>query len=299
MDEKSDISLDISSKSEKNSVGGTIRKQRISMNISIEKISRDLKINKIYVQAVEDDDHESIPAAPYVRVYVKTIAEYLSLDSEKLLRQLSEDKGKKTSFLGNSGDSMPIPEKKEGGTLNVSLSKNKKSGSFGLTILLVVLLIVLAYFVVNQKMEQSGEEQPRPDEIDSIETMHEEQPLDNIEEEPEEDSLLVFLSANPVDADNPPAVEVRFQASDSSWIDVVADGIVLDGKVFNASEEKFAVLANDSIILRVVIPRAIEIVFNGEVVDKGSSVPSILRFTKDDMKIMTVGEWSRARKIRR
>ena len=302
MDEKPDISLENSSEIEKISVGAKIRKQRISMNISIEKISKDLKINKVYIQAIEDDDHDAIPAAPYVRVYLKTIAEYLSLDSAELLRQLLEEKSgnksgsaakekgkdneKKDKTKDKDKNSYAADSEKEE-TLSVSLSEDKKNSNFGLLVLLLVLLIVLAYFVMSQKNEQNSD--AKYDNEQKSEKIAEESSNDTLPDSPS-DSLGIQDDAT---AQNSP-IEVQIQITkDSSWIQIFADGKFVRKGYFNKSSEKIVLTANDSVIVHTGNSFGFEIFLDGKQVDRSGSTTRHWRLKKDDVKNISNSEWER------
>ncbi|MCL1946961.1 MAG: DUF4115 domain-containing protein [Chitinivibrionia bacterium] len=307
MDDKSDVSVESSSNGENNekiSIGGVIRKQRISMNISIEKISKDLKINKIYIQAVEDDNHNAIPAPSYVRVYIKTIAEYLSLDSAKLLKQLSEEKEDKNSISSykdkeknknktinkdvDNSEETPSQTEEEKETLTVSLSEDRKKsrfGSVGLLAMLFVLLAVLAYFVMNQKNEQILEETTKT----SAESLTDESENDTLP------SPSDSLGMQEEQAPQTSAIEVQIQITrDSSWVHIFADGKFVREGIFKRSSEKIIQTANDSVIVRLGNTTGIEITLDGNHVDLSGGRTRNWRFKKNDVKNISDYEWRKA-----
>ena len=51
-------------------VGDTLRKERITRRITVDTIAKDLKLNVKYIKALEGNDYKSLPADPYVRVYL-------------------------------------------------------------------------------------------------------------------------------------------------------------------------------------------------------------------------------------
>ena len=67
-------------------VGDILRKERITRRITVETIAKDLKLNVKYIKALEASEYEALPADPYVRVYLRSLAKYLSLDSEEILK---------------------------------------------------------------------------------------------------------------------------------------------------------------------------------------------------------------------
>ena len=65
--------------------GGLFSVQRKKKRISIEKASKDLVIKTEYLEALENEDWQSLPEAAFARGYVKSYAQYLGLDSQYLL----------------------------------------------------------------------------------------------------------------------------------------------------------------------------------------------------------------------
>ena len=66
-------------------VGDILRKERITRRIALETIAKDLKLNVRYVRSLESNDYNDRPADPYIRVYLRSLAKYLLLDSEAIL----------------------------------------------------------------------------------------------------------------------------------------------------------------------------------------------------------------------
>lgn len=59
--------------------------QRKKKRISIEKASKDLVIKAKYLEALENEDWQSLPEAAFAKGYVKSYALYLNLDPQYLL----------------------------------------------------------------------------------------------------------------------------------------------------------------------------------------------------------------------
>ena len=63
-----------------------LRSIRKSKNIEINEISENTKINVEYLKAIEDGNFDSLPYI-YVRLFIKSYAEYLNIDSELILEK--------------------------------------------------------------------------------------------------------------------------------------------------------------------------------------------------------------------
>jgi cytoskeletal protein RodZ len=121
----------------KDSVGDILRKERLTRRITVETIAKDLKLNAGYIKALEASDYESLPADPYVRVYIKSLTKYLSLDTDAIMKEFYKERGL-------------IAEDKEGlNKIDVSVKKQEKNPAIVVAAALVVILAVFA-FVANQ-----------------------------------------------------------------------------------------------------------------------------------------------------
>jgi cytoskeletal protein RodZ len=74
-------------------VGDILRKERITRRIALETIAKDLKLNVKYVRSLEANDYNDLPADPYIRVYLRSLAKYLLLDPEAILKKFYEERG--------------------------------------------------------------------------------------------------------------------------------------------------------------------------------------------------------------
>lgn len=66
-------------------LGHTLLEKREAKDISIEKVTHDLLIQKEHIEALEQGDWESLPEPPFVRGFIKNYGDYLGLDTDRLL----------------------------------------------------------------------------------------------------------------------------------------------------------------------------------------------------------------------
>ena len=69
-------------------VGNTLKSARDRKNLSIDSIASDLKLRKVYLQALEDGDWSSIPGEVYALGFLRQYAHYLQLDLDERIKQL-------------------------------------------------------------------------------------------------------------------------------------------------------------------------------------------------------------------
>ena len=290
-DKKNEIEINSTigsiSTEDKFSVSSILRRQRVSLGLSIEKIAGDLKINKTYVQALEDENYEAIPAEPYIRAYVKTIADFLSLDSEKLIKQLSEERTRK---LGISSQEPATPEEQQNKDTKVpyNVSESKKNRSFGLIALLLLLLCILLYFGINKN-----------ETLPSSQSLHDNYKDALIGAVEEQDDSLAHSDSLGVDSLNvePQKIELELVIKkDSTWIEVVVDGKRTERGFLKRSTIKRE--ANDSINVYIGARNlwATEMQINGKSIEK-ENVSGYWTFTKDTAKTINSNEWQRLKKV--
>jgi hypothetical protein len=69
------------------SVGEVLREERQKRQIPIEEVSETTKISIRILEALEDNRFDVLPAAIYVKGFLKTYAEYLDLDANEVIDQ--------------------------------------------------------------------------------------------------------------------------------------------------------------------------------------------------------------------
>lgn len=68
--------------------GKQLQEARIARELTLDDAERDTRIARRYLDALEREDLEQLPAPPYARGFVRSYARYLSLDPDSLLHQM-------------------------------------------------------------------------------------------------------------------------------------------------------------------------------------------------------------------
>lgn len=214
-------------------VGETIHRERLTRNILIETVAEDLKLSSEFIRGIEESDYSDLPSMPYIRVYIKSIAEYLNLNSDELLERFSEEQNLV----------VPDPAEERRDTISVKVQGEKKNNPF-IPILFIAAAVIVIILIL-RKPEHS-EETPAPEQVDSVGV---EAPQDTAEPSDEQlpkgmtvvdttvaDSIPELAVTDSV-KDEALAVEdtavsvaqkMRFTVSgrsDSSWLRVFVDGV--------------------------------------------------------------------------
>ena len=67
-------------------IGAILKSNRLKNKKSLEEVSAELCIRKIYLTALEEGDYETLPPIPYGVGYVRTYANYLGLSAERAVK---------------------------------------------------------------------------------------------------------------------------------------------------------------------------------------------------------------------
>jgi len=79
-------------------IGNTLREARVRRTITLQQVEEDTKIRVKYIQAMENEDFDVMPGATFVKGFLRTYAEYLSLDPEVILDEY-RSRGVKTTEI--------------------------------------------------------------------------------------------------------------------------------------------------------------------------------------------------------
>lgn len=113
------------------SVGPLLRAAREKQDISLKEIATQLNLHSDIVDALEQDNHELLPAAIYVRGYIRSYSKLLKLDGDELIAAYDQ---------GASGPPEIIPDIKQHAQAS-SNDKPVKAVTYLVTFCLLLLLI--------------------------------------------------------------------------------------------------------------------------------------------------------------
>src|SRR5215216_4232705 len=70
------------------SIGETLRRERLRQNLGLEKISKELKISQRFLEAIEDERFDRLPAVVFAKSFVRQYAGLLGLDPEEMAAEV-------------------------------------------------------------------------------------------------------------------------------------------------------------------------------------------------------------------
>ena len=279
----------------KDKVGDILHKERVTRRITIETIAKDLKLNIKYIKAIESNSFNDLPADPYVRVYLRSIATYLMLDPEDILRKFFEDRG-----LPYAEDKTARPDK-----IKIIIENNIEKHSSSWIIIIIVIAILALLSVVPKKMgwlsSTPEKEAPIPAVINTSKEMREIEVSDtteNIEEKVED-----TLSENESENSNKESEEftsiktsddtlklVMNAIRDSVWVQVFYDGeswknFLKPGipRIFNAKDSINLHVGNNSIMTYRL---------NGKKISLGGGGVKIFKFDHNGVDLWKKSKWN-------
>jgi cytoskeletal protein RodZ len=90
-------------------IGQTLQQARVALDMSIQDVARETRVPRSSLEAIEAGDREILPAAVYVRGFVRSFAIAVSVDSEPLLERLSAaDQAQETVVETSPSTPMPV-----------------------------------------------------------------------------------------------------------------------------------------------------------------------------------------------
>jgi len=261
-------------------VGDLLRQARESRHLSVNVVARDLKLNGKYIESLEANQFDALPADPYVRVYIRSLARYLMLDPEAVLKRYQETRG--ISSLA------PVHET----STKIDVSKVDGDKTYGPWIVIFVVIALLAGIsFIASKRGWTGSSQTSTtststaaaadsthDSTAAAPAVADSTPQDSTGAESapvqapiENDTILDSSIA--VHDSVPPAAGSRLSMTiravkDSSWVQVFSDGVSWKNTLKQGNYKSFS--AKDSLNVHVGNCSALEFTVNRKLVKKFS-----------------------------
>lgn len=129
---------DIDSVSVVQSVGHLLRNARAAKGLSVDDVSRQLRLSSQQIEAIEKEDFGKLPGRTFLRGFIRNYAALVQLDAGPLLQMLPE-----STRIISTYERTPFKNKQ------ISFSSNREnSGNHSWIIAIILLIIILgAYFL--------------------------------------------------------------------------------------------------------------------------------------------------------
>src|SRR5271168_1160308 len=70
------------------SIGDTLRRERVRRNLELDQVSRELKISPRFLEAIEEENFDRLPAGVFAKSFVRQYARMLGLDQEEAANEV-------------------------------------------------------------------------------------------------------------------------------------------------------------------------------------------------------------------
>src|SRR5436305_10579716 len=146
--------------SELASFGEELRREREIRAISLKEIADATKISKRFLDAIERNDHKTLPAPVFTRGFVREYARYLGLNAEEMVNRYNyaaagDDRIEKSAHLDRLvAPPVVIPVKEKKG---IPPPYARVDRNVVLLIIIAVALIGMAYWALRFKREARAE----------------------------------------------------------------------------------------------------------------------------------------------
>lgn len=130
-------------------VGHILRNARIAKGMSIEDVSRQLRLSTQQIDAIERENFEKLPGRTFLRGFIRNYASLVQLDPLPLLKMLPE-----SVRIISTPENTPLRGKQ------ISFSSNrKKTRNYSLPIVVIMAIFILgAYFLLGNQNQQYNQD---------------------------------------------------------------------------------------------------------------------------------------------
>lgn len=74
-------------------VGTILSQTRLALGQSLNDVSRDLRIRRAFLEAIEDGRYDGLPGTAYTLGFIRTYAEHLGLEGDEIVRRFKNESG--------------------------------------------------------------------------------------------------------------------------------------------------------------------------------------------------------------
>jgi len=152
--------------SELASFGEELRREREIRSISLREIADATKISTRFLEAIERNDHKTLPAPAFTRGFVRAYARYLGLNAEEMVNRYNyaaagDDRIEKTLHLERLVTPPPDPPKPPPVRRGIPPVYARVDGNIYLLIVIAVALAAVSYWAFKHKREKAAAEAAR------------------------------------------------------------------------------------------------------------------------------------------
>jgi cytoskeletal protein RodZ len=239
-------------------IGERLRNAREAKGLSLQAMEGITRIRAVYLQALEDEQFDRLPAPVYAKGFLRTYATSLGLDPEQLMEQYTGGvEAPIQSIVGVHPVEIPIRPAAQRSPLR------RGATLAGIFLLAGVLVIgIFGYLQLRRFGEPVPPETVTPPPAVPESSAEPVKPNPRIPEPPPSETE----PERPPPITPPPVggINIEVRASDASWVRVIADGAAAFQGILAAGEVR-TWRAERSLTIRVGNSEAVQVLVNGKV----------------------------------
>lgn len=282
-------------------LGARLKEARTAKGYSIEDLQEITKIQKRYLAGIEDGNYASMPGAFYVRAFIKQYAEAVGLNGDELLETYKSE----IPSPSNEDVTKSIPTTPSRRALGGrSSSKIMEIFPMIMVVVFVIAIIIMSWFLFQNRADEpedsvtsdelTQENKPTFEDNENIqptdkEEPKEEEPVEEVEEEPEPTQQLSFVDLQGVTSNynltDAETYLVKLVAVNTTWLNIrdENDKIIADQSVKAGETYEFDASALSKIRIRLGHAPGNIVTINDEVVEfKSAEITqnAVIQFNK-------------------
>src|SRR5258708_9282981 len=150
--------------------GGELRREREIRGISLKEIADATKISKRFLEAIERNDHKTLPAPVFTRGFVREYARYLGLNAEEMVNRynfaaVGDDRIEQSAHLDRltTPQTPPLPGKKQP-PKGIPPAYARIDRNVYILIVVVIALAGVSYWALKHRRESRAANEERSEE---------------------------------------------------------------------------------------------------------------------------------------
>jgi cytoskeleton protein RodZ len=151
--------------SELASFGDELRREREIRGISLKEIADSTKISKRFLDAIERNDHKTLPAPVFTRGFVREYARYLGLNSDEMVNRynfaaVGDDRIEQSAHLERlTTPQAPPPERKKVQPKGIPPAYARVDRNVYILLIVVIALAGVSYWALKHRRETRANEE--------------------------------------------------------------------------------------------------------------------------------------------
>jgi len=208
--------------SELASFGEELRREREIRGISLKEIADATKISKRFLEAIERNDHKTLPAPVFTRGFVREYARYLGLNSDEMVNRynfaaVGDDRIEQSAHLERlTTPQAPPPPRKKAAPRGIPPPYARVDRNVYILIIVVVALAGVSYWALKHRRETRANEERLAAETKAV-------PTATVAPPPLGPARTESSSTQPP-AGVPAKLTLSLEITQTSWITLEADG---------------------------------------------------------------------------